>query len=153
MREFNDRLVERTLKAGGTCSGEHGVGVGKKEYLKQQYDKETIGVMRSIKRALDPMNIMNPGKIFDWEEQEEDREEIETYLHVAPCGDHWIAPGLFAAKHLQPDYVRSFGPLTAKQVCILEECGEGEIYDFVELYDIGSESVTPLPQHDDCPEK
>ena len=48
----------------GTCTGEHGVGLGKMELLEQQYGKMGIDVMRQIKLALDPKNLMNPGKIF-----------------------------------------------------------------------------------------
>jgi len=57
------RLVERALAMGGTCTGEHGVGQGKMKYLETELGPGALGVMRSIKRALDPDNIMNPGKI------------------------------------------------------------------------------------------
>lgn len=59
------RLVERSLAAGGTCTGEHGVGVGKKKYLDLEFGEEGVAVMRSIKRALDPNNLLNPGKVID----------------------------------------------------------------------------------------
>ena len=49
----------------GTCTGEHGVGLGKMKLLEQQYGLMGIDVMRQIKLALDPKNIMNPGKIFN----------------------------------------------------------------------------------------
>lgn len=49
----------------GTCTGEHGIGLGKKESLIDELGLDTIGVMQKIKRALDPHWIMNPGKIFD----------------------------------------------------------------------------------------
>jgi len=61
---FAHRLVERALAMGGTCSGEHGVGLGKKKYLQAEHG-EGLGVMRTIKQALDPENLMNPGKIVD----------------------------------------------------------------------------------------
>jgi D-lactate dehydrogenase (cytochrome) len=61
---FAERLVERALAMGGTCSGEHGVGLGKKKYLKAEHG-EGLEVMRMIKQALDPENRMNPGKILD----------------------------------------------------------------------------------------
>lgn len=48
----------------GTCTGEHGVGLGKMDLLKEQFGPAGIDVMRSIKHSLDPLNIMNPGKIF-----------------------------------------------------------------------------------------
>jgi D-lactate dehydrogenase (cytochrome) len=62
-REFVDRLVERALRFEGTCSGEHGVGQGKISYLATEHGLG-IGVMAAIKKALDPLNILNPGKIF-----------------------------------------------------------------------------------------
>jgi D-lactate dehydrogenase (cytochrome) len=63
-RKFNERLIERSLSLDGTCTGEHGVGEGKIRYLEAEHGKEGLAVMRSLKRALDPDNIMNPGKIF-----------------------------------------------------------------------------------------
>jgi D-lactate dehydrogenase (cytochrome) len=62
-RAFVDRLVERALKFEGTCSGEHGVGEGKIAYLAAEHGLG-VGVMIAIKKALDPLNILNPGKIF-----------------------------------------------------------------------------------------
>ena len=62
-REFVDRLVERALKFEGTCSGEHGIGQGKITYLAAEHGIG-VGVMAAIKKALDPLNILNPGKIF-----------------------------------------------------------------------------------------
>ena len=61
--KISERLVERALKFGGTCSGEHGVGVGKLKYLAAEHGA-ALDVMRSIKRAIDPMNLMNPGKLI-----------------------------------------------------------------------------------------
>ena len=60
---LSERLVERALKFGGTCSGEHGVGFGKLKYLAAEHGA-ALDVMRSIKRALDPNNLMNPGKLI-----------------------------------------------------------------------------------------
>ena len=59
----NHRLVERALKFGGTCSGEHGVGTGKLKYLEEEHGAEALAVMRQVKAALDPKNLMNPGKL------------------------------------------------------------------------------------------
>ena len=58
------QIVARGLSLGGTCSGEHGVGMGKAEFLEQEHGMEALAVMRSIKDALDPKGILNPGKIF-----------------------------------------------------------------------------------------
>ena len=57
------RLVERALAMEGTCTGEHGVGQGKMKYLAGEHGEQALAVMRALKRALDPQNIMNPGKI------------------------------------------------------------------------------------------
>jgi D-lactate dehydrogenase (cytochrome) len=63
-RRLNERLVARALAMGGTCTGEHGVGYGKKKYLEAEHG-EALAVMRAIKRVLDPDNRMNPGKVID----------------------------------------------------------------------------------------
>jgi D-lactate dehydrogenase (cytochrome) len=62
-RRLNERLITRALDMGGTCSGEHGVGVGKMRYLPREHG-EAVETMRAIKHALDPKGLMNPGKIF-----------------------------------------------------------------------------------------
>jgi D-lactate dehydrogenase (cytochrome) len=59
-----DAMIERALQAGGTCTGEHGIGLGKRAKLVQEYGTEVVDLMRSIKRAWDPHGILNPGKIF-----------------------------------------------------------------------------------------
>ena len=64
-KTFVERLVRRGLEMGGTCTGEHGVGQAKIKYMNEEHSPETLNVMRAIKRALDPQNIMNPGKVLD----------------------------------------------------------------------------------------
>ncbi len=64
IRAFNDTLIKKALELNGTITGEHGVGLHKKEYLLEEHP-DNIPVMKSIKRTIDPNNIMNPGKIFD----------------------------------------------------------------------------------------
>ncbi|HER26740.1 MAG TPA: FAD-binding protein [Rhodospirillales bacterium] len=61
---INSAMIHRAIDMGGTCSGEHGIGYGKKEFMSAEHG-EALDTMRDIKRALDPDNIMNPGKIFD----------------------------------------------------------------------------------------
>tara|TARA_B100000963_G_scaffold278688_1_gene247067 strand:- start:996 stop:2369 length:1374 start_codon:yes stop_codon:yes gene_type:complete len=64
IREFSDLLIKKTLELNGTITGEHGIGLHKKEYLLKEHG-DNIPVMKSIKKTIDPNNIMNPGKIFD----------------------------------------------------------------------------------------
>jgi D-lactate dehydrogenase (cytochrome) len=58
-----DRLVERALAMEGTCTGEHGIGQKKMKYLGLEHGAEALDLMRALKRAIDPGNMMNPGKI------------------------------------------------------------------------------------------
>ena len=62
-RAFVERLVERALAMEGTCTGEHGVGQKKMKYLEAEHGPEALDLMRTLKRAVDPHNLMNPGKI------------------------------------------------------------------------------------------
>lgn len=61
--EVNSRIVQRAIEMDGTCTGEHGVGIGKREYLISEHGAG-LGVMKQIKQALDPFNLMNPGKVL-----------------------------------------------------------------------------------------
>jgi D-lactate dehydrogenase (cytochrome) len=63
---LNEQLVSLALRLEGTCSGEHGIGLHKMGFLVAEAGEGSIAMMRAIKHALDPKNIMNPGKIFQW---------------------------------------------------------------------------------------
>lgn len=63
--EFDKRLVRRALDMGGTCTGEHGIGMGKLKHMRHEHGDAAVEMMRTIKQALDPNNIMNPGKVVD----------------------------------------------------------------------------------------
>ncbi|OQE29522.1 hypothetical protein PENSTE_c002G07976 [Penicillium steckii] len=60
-------MVDRALEMEGSCTGEHGIGLGKKDSLRKELGEETIDIMRSVKQSLDPHWLLNPGKIFDVE--------------------------------------------------------------------------------------
>ena len=62
-KQFNARLVERALRMEGTCTGEHGVGMGKQASLRKELGDDVLDVMRDIKKLFDPENLMNPGKV------------------------------------------------------------------------------------------
>ena len=64
IREFSNKLIDKALELDGTVTGEHGIGINKKEYLNKQH-KDSIPLMKLIKKSLDPKNIMNPGKVID----------------------------------------------------------------------------------------
>jgi D-lactate dehydrogenase (cytochrome) len=61
---LNHKLVSRALALGGTCTGEHGIGLHKMDFLVTEAGEGAVNMMRTLKQALDPLNIMNPGKIF-----------------------------------------------------------------------------------------
>jgi len=62
--DMDRRIVARGLALGGTCSGEHGVGLGKREFLEEEHGPEALAMMRGIKHSFDPKGILNPGKMF-----------------------------------------------------------------------------------------
>jgi D-lactate dehydrogenase (cytochrome) len=64
VREAEEEIVHFALECGGTATGEHGIGIGKKKFMKKEHG-ESLTLMKQIKKLLDPNGIMNPGKIFD----------------------------------------------------------------------------------------
>jgi D-lactate dehydrogenase (cytochrome) len=63
-RQVNTVMIDHALAVGGTCTGEHGIGVGKREALLREHGPEAVALMRRLKAAVDPAGLMNPGKIF-----------------------------------------------------------------------------------------
>jgi len=63
--ELDQRMVRRALEMGGTCTGEHGIGIGKLKHMRNEHGDGALAVMQALKAALDPQNIMNPGKMID----------------------------------------------------------------------------------------
>jgi D-lactate dehydrogenase (cytochrome) len=62
-KRLNERLIERAIACDGTCTGEHGIGYGKAQFMEREHG-EAVDVMRAIKQALDPLGILNPGKVL-----------------------------------------------------------------------------------------
>jgi len=62
-KTFAKRVVQEALRLGGTCTGEHGIGLGKIEHLAEEHH-DTLFIMQNIKRSMDPYNLFNPGKLF-----------------------------------------------------------------------------------------
>lgn len=63
-QEYTKKLIGHALSLNGTCTGEHGIGLGKKKFLIDQFGIEPVELMKSIKKTMDPNNILNPNKIF-----------------------------------------------------------------------------------------
>ena len=63
-RIINEAMIDHALSAGGTCTGEHGIGLGKRQAMQREHGAESVATMRRIKDALDPSGLFNPGKIF-----------------------------------------------------------------------------------------
>jgi D-lactate dehydrogenase (cytochrome) len=61
---INSHIVKRALELGGTSTGEHGVGLGKQQYMEQEHGPIAMGLMRDLKALLDPNGILNPGKVL-----------------------------------------------------------------------------------------
>ncbi|KJA24404.1 hypothetical protein HYPSUDRAFT_136362 [Hypholoma sublateritium FD-334 SS-4] len=63
-KQATDRIVHRAIELDGTCTGEHGIGIGKKEYLVKELGEGTVELMNTIKHAVDPLGLFNPGKLY-----------------------------------------------------------------------------------------
>ncbi len=61
--QLSERMVQRAIRMGGTCTGEHGIGLGKQKYLPLEFGEPAVELMRTLKGALDPDNLLNPGKV------------------------------------------------------------------------------------------
>ncbi|KIM37222.1 hypothetical protein M413DRAFT_77359 [Hebeloma cylindrosporum] len=68
------RMVKKAISLDGTCTGEHGVGIGKKEYLVEELGEGTVQLMKTIKKAIDPLGIFNPGKLYPDDPPKDDKE-------------------------------------------------------------------------------
>ena len=64
VQELSEKMVQRAIRMGGTCTGEHGVGLGKQKFLELEFGEEAVALMRTIKRAVDPHDLQNPGKLL-----------------------------------------------------------------------------------------
>lgn len=62
--QYTKKLVQHSLSLDGTCTGEHGIGLGKKKFMMDQFGPDALNVMKHIKNTLDPNNILNPDKIL-----------------------------------------------------------------------------------------
>ena len=78
------RMVHRAIALEGTCTGEHGVGMGKREYLVEELGEGTVELMKRIKRTIDPYNLFNPGKV-----------SAAFVLCSASCTDHYVGCQLY----------------------------------------------------------
>ena len=79
-----DRMVYRAIDLEGTCTGEHGVGIGKRKYLNKELGKETVDLMRHLKLLMDPRRILNPDKIF----RVDPSDTLDAQFDAAHIHDH-----------------------------------------------------------------
>jgi D-lactate dehydrogenase (cytochrome) len=68
VQQLSERMVQRAIRMGGTCTGEHGIGLGKRKFLQLEFGEEAVALMRTIKSAMDPHDILNPGKLLPAEQ-------------------------------------------------------------------------------------
>ncbi|TFK85454.1 hypothetical protein K466DRAFT_664480 [Polyporus arcularius HHB13444] len=76
------RMIHRALALDGTCTGEHGVGIGKRDYLREELGAGTVALMKTIKKAIDPLNLFNPGKVYPDEEKPEEVKKVDLVPHA-----------------------------------------------------------------------
>jgi D-lactate dehydrogenase (cytochrome) len=70
-------MVERAIAMDGTCTGEHGVGIGKKEYLVSELGQGTVDLMKHVKKSIDPLGLFNPGKLYPDENEESEHTQLQ----------------------------------------------------------------------------
>jgi FAD/FMN-containing dehydrogenases len=70
-------IVETAVERGGTVTGEHGIGIGKRSYVGEEWGDETVTLMRQLKQTFDPNGILNPGKIFPEGTDAADKDRID----------------------------------------------------------------------------
>ncbi|KAF7375708.1 FAD-binding protein [Mycena sanguinolenta] len=71
VKDASHRMVQRAIALDGTCTGEHGVGIGKREFLAEELGAGTVALMKAIKHTVDPLGLMNPGKLCPDDEESE----------------------------------------------------------------------------------
>ncbi|RPD67564.1 hypothetical protein L226DRAFT_529891 [Lentinus tigrinus ALCF2SS1-7] len=81
-REAVGRMIHRALALDGTCTGEHGVGIGKRDYLYEELGAGTVELMKTIKRAIDPLNLFNPGKLYPDSDKPEEKKKSDLVPHA-----------------------------------------------------------------------
>jgi D-lactate dehydrogenase (cytochrome) len=86
LEKLNDEVIAYALTLGGAASGEHGVGVGKMKHMLAEHGPAHLEAQRGIKRALDPRNIMNPGKVVPMRATEEERQARHAVMGGAGSG-------------------------------------------------------------------
>jgi len=66
--EAYEEVVDHALSVGGTCTGEHGIGIGKQKFMLREHSDASVESMRAVKKALDPNGVLNPGKVLPGDE-------------------------------------------------------------------------------------
>lgn len=107
-------MVKRALDMEGTCTGEHSIGWGKKESLRWEVGPETLAVMKSLKQALDPLWIMNPGKIMNvpWMEPDEATHDDQAVTPIRAVKGKQAVAASGKGRGKEKDWTVGFGGVT-----------------------------------------